>query len=299
MLPADLVADQITAESAHALPVILTEPELQRATGAGHVALRGFENGNRIVELFQSNPVRIMFPLGTSGSIEEAVFVNTGGGIAGGDQLEYAVTALDDASIAVTSQTAEKVYRALNVPARIRTKLKICATAKLGWLPQETILFDRSRIHRQMEIELTSGSEILALEWLVLGRAAHGEKVTEGQIVDSWRVKKDDRLIWADTFRAQEETFTRLHQRALLSNLRAFGTLVYFGPDLDTRLEFVRDVASSLQCSCAATIVNGLMIVRIGAAMALDLKLSLCSFLPQFARQTSTGAFSVPKMWSC
>ena len=58
------------------------------------------------------------------------------------------VTALAKASIAVTSQAAEKVYRALDEPARIATKLKVCEAAKLAWLPQETILFNRARICR-------------------------------------------------------------------------------------------------------------------------------------------------------
>jgi hypothetical protein len=112
------------------------------------------------------------------------------------------VTALANASIAVTSQAAEKVYRALNESARIATKLKACEAAKLAWLPQETIVFNWGRLSRETEIKVSSGAELLALEWLVLGRAAHGEEMVGGHIADSWRVKKDGRLIWADSFRA-------------------------------------------------------------------------------------------------
>ena len=36
----------------------------------------------------------------------------------------------------------------------------------------------------------------------MLGRSAYGEQMVSGQITDSWRVKKDGRLIWADSFRA-------------------------------------------------------------------------------------------------
>jgi urease accessory protein len=199
----------------------------------------------------------------------------------------------------VTSQAAEKVYRALNEPARIATKLKVREAAKLAWLPQETILFNRGRLSRETEIELVSGAELLALEWLVLGRAAHGEEVIGGHINDSWRVRRDGRLIWADNFRAQDETFPHLRRKALLSNCKAIGTLVYFGPDLDRRLEFVRDIASSLDCHCAATSVGGLIVVRVGAEMAFDLKLALCSFLQQFSDELGPGPFAVPKMWSC
>jgi len=297
--PSDLIADASAVESAQVQTAISSDLDLQRANGAGRAVLRGSEEGNRIVDLFQSSPIRIMFPRGRASAIEEAVFVNTGGGIAGGDRLEYGVTALADASIAVTSQAAEKVYRALNEPARISTKLKACEAAKLAWLPQETILFNRARLSRETEIELVSGAELLALEWLVLGRAAHGEEVIGGHINDSWRVRRDGRLIWADSFRAQDETFPHLRRKALLSNCKAIGTLIHFGPDLDRRLEFVRDIATSLDCHCAATSVGGLIVVRVAAEMAFDLKLALCSFLQQFSDELGPGPFAVPKMWSC
>jgi len=298
-LPSELFPDLSTVASEQVQTAISSDLDLQRANGAGRAVLRGSEEGNRIVDLFQSSPIRIMFPRGRASAIEEAVFVNTGGGIAGGDRLEYGVTALADASIAVTSQAAEKVYRALNEPARISTKLKACEAAKLAWLPQETILFNRARLSRETEIELVSGAELLALEWLVLGRAAHGEEVIGGHINDSWRVRRDGRLIWADSFRAQDETFPHLRRKALLSNSKAIGTLIHFGPDLDRRLEFVRDIATSLDCHCAATSVGGLIVVRVAAEMAFDLKLALCSFLQQFSDELGPGPFAVPKMWSC
>jgi urease accessory protein len=263
------------------------------------MVLSGSEKGTRIMDVYQRSPIRIMFPRAAGGAIEEAVLINTAGGIAGGDRLESGVTALAHASIAVTSQAAEKVYRALNEPARVVTKLKACAAAKLAWLPQETIMFNRGRLSRKTEIELSSGAELLALEWLVLGRAAHGEEMVGGHITDSWRVSKDGRLIWADSFRVTDEMFPHLHRKALLSNCKAVGTLIYFGPHLDTRLEFLRDIAPSLECRCAATSVGGLIIARFAAEVSSDLRLALRSFLQQFSRELGPGPFRVPKMWSC
>ena len=92
--------------------------------------------------------------------MEEAVLINTAGGVAGGDRLELCVTALPGASIAVTSQAAEKVYRALNEPARVATRLKARESARLAWLPQETIVFNWARLHRTTEIELFYWSRV-------------------------------------------------------------------------------------------------------------------------------------------
>src|SRR5215475_2074342 len=276
-----------------------SDKDLQRAKGSGRIVLSGSEKGTRIMDIFQRAPLRIMFPRTTGAAVEEAVLINTAGGIAGADRLQFDVTALSNSSIAVTSQAAEKIYRALDEPARIATRLKACAAAKLAWLPQETIVFNRGRLSRKTEIDVCSGAELLALEWLVLGRAAFGEEVVGGHISDSWLVKKDGRLIWADTFRATDETFPHLHRKALLANCKAVATLIYFGPHLEARLGFLRDIATSLECHCAATSVGGLIIVRFAAKVSSDLRRALQRMLQQFSGELGAGPFRVPKMWSC
>ena len=111
----------------------------------------------------------------------------------------------------------------------------------------------------------------------MLGRTAHGEEVVGGHITDTWRVKKDGRLIWADTLRVTDEIFPLVHRKALLSDCKAVASLIYFGPDLDKRLEFLRDLIPSLQCQCAATSVSGLIVVRFSAKVSSDLRLALRS----------------------
>jgi urease accessory protein len=296
--PLVLTGDSCPSGSPEGRKVNPSDKDLQRAEGSCQIVLSGSEKGTRIMDVFQRFPIHVMFPR-AGGAVEEAVLINTAGGIAGGDRLESGVTALANASIAVTTQAAEKVYRALNEPARIATRLKACEAAKLAWLPQETIVFNRARLSRETEIELCSGAELLALEWLVLGRAAHGEEMIGGHITDRWLVKKDGRLIWADNFRATDETFPHLHRKALLSNCKAIATLVYFGPHLDKRLAFLRDIAPSLACDCAATSVGGLIIVRFAAKVSSDLRLALRGFLQQFSQELGRGPFRVPKMWSC
>jgi urease accessory protein len=129
-----------------------------------------------------------MFPRVGNAGIEEAVVMNTAGGVAGGDRLDTVVTALADANITVTSQTAEKIYRALDEPARISTTVTVGEAAKLAWCPQETIVFDRARVRRETHIVLSSRAELLALEWLV------------------------GRLVWADTAQIADDMFPHLRR---------------------------------------------------------------------------------------
>jgi urease accessory protein len=276
-----------------------SDKQLQRANGVCRIAVSGSEEGNKIVDLFQQSPLRVIFPRIDGAAAKEAVLINTGGGIAGGDRLECGVTAMAGASIAVTSQTAEKVYRALDQPALILTKLKVGAGAKLAWFPHETIVFNWARLHRETEVEVSLGSEMLALEWLVFGRSAHGEEMNGGEIRESWRVKKEGRLIWADTFRIAEEVFPHLNRKALLSNCKVIATLIYFGPELDKRLEILREVSRTLDCRCAATSLAGLIVVRLAAEESSILKLALRALLQQLGPEFGDGPFRVPKMWLC
>ena len=276
-----------------------SDKHLQRAKGVCRIAVGGSENGNKIVDVFQQSPLRVIFPRIDGATAKEAVLINTGGGIAGGDRLECSVTAVASASIAVTSQTAERVYRALDQPARIMTKLRVGDGAKLAWFPHETIVFNWARLHRETEVEISSGSELVALEWLVFGRAAHGEQMVGGEIRDSWRVKKQGRLIWADTLRFSAEVFPHLNRKALLSNCKAIATLIYFGPELDKRLELLREISRSVDCLCAATSVAGLIIVRVAAEESSTLKLALRGLLQQLGPEFADGPFRVPRMWSC
>jgi urease accessory protein len=276
-----------------------SDNELQRAVGVVRIGLEGSDRGTRIAHLFQRYPLRVMFPRTCSSEVEQAVLVNASGGVAGGDRLEVAITMLGNASAAVTSQAAEKVYRALSEPARISTRLKVSESAKLAWLPQETIVFNRARLSRETRIDLVSGAELLALEWLVLGRTAHGEEVAAGYLNDGWRVRIDGRLAWADGFRVTDGVFPHLRSGALLSSSKAIATLICFGPHPDRRLEFLRDLAPSPACRFAATSVGGLLVARFAADRSSDLRLVLRSLLQGFDREFGPGPFRVPKMWSC
>lgn len=274
------------------------DQDLQRSDGAVRIVVDGSEHGTRIVNVFQKSPLRIMFPRVTGAGVEEAVLINTGGGIAGGDRLEYRVTAREGASITVTSQAAEKVYGALDAPARINTKLTVAEGAKLAWLPQETILFNTARIYRSTEIDVSSGTEVLALEWLVLGRSAYGEQMVNGQLTDSWHIRKDGRLIWADSFRLVDEIFPQLHKKALLSCYKAIGTLVYYGSGLDRRLESIRNIRC-LECFFGATLVGGVMVARFAAKTGFELRVALRRVLEQSYLDSGPGPFRTPKMWEC
>ena len=276
-----------------------SDKDLQRTEGTCRIVVGGSGKGTRIMDVYQKSPIRVLFPRTGNDRAQEAVLVNTSGGVAGGDRLQSSVTALSGASIAVTTQAAEKIYRALDESAQITTTLNVGTSGKLAWLPQETIVFNRARVCRRMEIEISPGSELLALEWLVLGRAAHGEKLSAGNIIDTWHVKKNGRLHWGDSFRVTDDVFPHLSRKALLSDSTALATLLYFGPGLEGLLQLIRAHCVSFDCHCGATLVGGMVVARLAASSSFELKAALRNLLQELGEELAPGPFREPKMWSC
>jgi urease accessory protein len=203
---------------------------LQRARGEGRIAVdRPAQGGHRIAALRQSGAAKIMCPRNHMDEAFEAVLLNTAGGLAGGDRLRWEASAGCDAKLRVTTQTAERVYRSNSGDALVETRLRAEAGATLEWLPQETILFDGSRLSRTLSIELAENAELLAVEAIVLGRRAHGERLRSGSLRDHMRVRRGGRLIFADNVRIGGGIATLLDRAATFGGAQSFATLLLAG----------------------------------------------------------------------
>src|ERR1700745_1998086 len=104
----------------------------------------------------------------------EAVIVNTAGGVAGGDRFTLGVTVEPEARLIVTTAAAEKGYRTPAPEARIDVTLDVAAGGSLSWLPQETILFDRARLKRSIDVDLAEDARLVLAGAVVFGRPRMG-----------------------------------------------------------------------------------------------------------------------------
>src|SRR5437868_14026947 len=116
--------------------------EANRARGSVKFDVHQLGGVTRRRDLHESGSLRVRFPSPEAEGLS-AVFVNTAGGIAGGDRFDIDIAAGEGARLTVTTAAAEKVYRAQGPSAQLDIALKAAAGAHLAWLPQETILFDR------------------------------------------------------------------------------------------------------------------------------------------------------------
>lgn len=188
---------------------------LQRAKGEALVTL----SADRLVRLRTEGSAKAILPEGAAG--REVVFLNTSGGLTSGDQLRFGLQ-MQGCAVA-TTQTAERAYKATSAPARMDVRLTVGPGGWLDWLPQETILFDRAALDRRTLIDLGHGAGCLALEAVVLGRAAMGETVRQIRFRDRREIRRDSMPFWIDPLALDADM---LAGSATLNAARAFATIV-------------------------------------------------------------------------
>ncbi len=242
-----------------------------RAVGGITLAVRASGAVTRRARVREDGPLRVRCPGPISDELE-AVIVNTGGGVAGGDRLRLDVTVEPGARLVVTTAAAEKVYRTLEAAATIDVKLSVGAAASLAWMPQEMIVFDRARLKRAIDIDLAADARLLLAEAIVFGRSGMGEAVHDGFLFDRWRLRRGGRLIHAEAMRLDGAVANKLAQPAVAKGGIALATVLIVPGE---EAAGVRALGNRLRGEAGASTWNGLTVVRLcapdGAALRHDL----------------------------
>lgn len=260
-----------------------TSPSMQRAKGRGEVTFA--KSG--LSHLYQSGCAKILLPRSYT-SVPEAVFINTSGGVTGGDQLAFKASVEENTALTITTQAAERIYRSSGGVGQIDNQVEIGAGGALDWLPQETILFDGSALNRQLTVNMAKNSTFLGVETLVFGRRAMGETLTTATLRDQWRITRGGKLTYADTFHFDDPA--ALAASATLNGNRALTTFVYVAPDAEDRLTQARALLPESIESAAST-WNGMLVARFLAPDAYPLRTALIHFLTQFRGR------DLPRIW--
>ncbi|WP_316163330.1 urease accessory protein UreD [Bradyrhizobium sp. SZCCHNRI20481] len=251
--------------------------EANRARGAVRFDVRLQDGMTRRHHLHESGSLRVRFPSPEDDSLS-AMFVNTAGGIAGGDRFAIEVAAGEGSRVTLSSAAAEKVYRAAGKPAELDIALTAAANAHISWLPQETILFDRARIHRRIDIDLADTASLLLCEIVVFGRTAMGETMREGEFVDRWRVRRGGKLVFAETIRLDGDIGAKLAQPAIAKGGAAIGTALIVPGDA-ALVERIRESLPAFRGEAGLSAWNGFAMARFCAQDAASLRADMMAVL--------------------
>ena len=238
----------------------------------------------------ESGSLRVRFPNGNSQAGLEAVIVNTGGGMTGGDRFNVDIEVGAGARLTVTTAAAEKIYRSLGPDTDIGVKLDVGPGGALAWLPQETIMFDQAQLRRGIDIELAPAANLLLAEAAVFGRSAMGEAVVQGHFFDRWRLRIGGALIFAETLRLDGDIAQRLAQRAIASGGVAVASIIKY-PGGDGDAAAVRAMQDRFAGEVGVSSWNGLVVARLVATDGAALRRDLVAVL------TALDAAPLPRLW--
>ncbi|WP_323778189.1 urease accessory protein UreD, partial [Leisingera sp.] len=273
----------ITAQSA-----IRKCPDLPRAIARAEVTVHVPDGCSRLKTLHQLGALKLLFPKGRPDV--EAIAVNTAGGITGGDDFRLSATALADAGLTVTTQAAERIYRALpGQTARVETRLCAKAGARLNWLPQETILFNGCALHRRLIAELEPGAQFLLVEPFIFGRAAMGETLTHAAVRDRIEIRRGGSPIYLDATALAGDAAAMLQRRAVAGGAGAMASLVLVAPEAEVQLAPLRRMLP--QTAGASLLGPDLLVLRLLARDGFALRQCL---VPVLERLLPAG---LPRTW--
>jgi urease accessory protein len=245
----------------------------------------------RLVSLQERGGWRAKFP--QPDPHVQAVLINTGGGILGGDRARFSLDIGAGACVTVATQSAERIYRSLGPQSEIATTLQLGDGARGHWLPQETILFNGARLTRSLTVHMPATATFLAVEGFVFGRSAMGEVITSGSVCDQWRVHRDGQLVFAEATALDGGMAGHLARSAIGAGAHSAATLLYVSSDAEARRDGARAALATANGRAAISAWNGFLVARFLATSSADLRADIVRVA------TYLSGEPMPRVWNC
>ncbi|MEP2781391.1 MAG: urease accessory protein UreD [Pseudoruegeria sp.] len=264
--------------------------KMQRAAGKAAVGMS--MRGGRVCldDLHQSGCAKVFLPQ-IHQPVPEVVFLNTAGGITGGDRLNYTLNVGAGAQVTGTTQTAERAYKSCGGTGEISVNLSVADGARLDWLPQETILFDESNVSRRSEVQLHGSASVLMVETVILGRMAMGEALNDLSFFDARHVLRDGVPVFIEPLKITGETLRARSGAAMFGEATALSTIAFVAQGAEDVAATLRDLDNDPAVSVAVSGWNGKTVLRLMAKDGWPLRLAVARIVTQLR-----GA-PMPRVW--
>ncbi|KEJ90140.1 urease accessory protein UreD [Sulfitobacter donghicola] len=262
----------ITAKAAHKIETAIGP--VPRTKGTLMLSSKRVEGTSGINRFRTSGAMKALFPRADD---LQAILINTSGGLTGGDQIDISASASEGSTLTLTTQAAERAYRAHSGRARMTATLQVEANAQINWLPQEMILFEGSALDRHLTVDLDQGGRFLMVEPIIFGRAAMGETLTSVSFKDRVRINRGGKPLYWDGLDLDGDTMRHLSRRAVAGGARAMVSLAYVAPNAETHLEPLRNALPATGgCSLLGP---DLLTLRLIAADGFEMRKTLMPIL--------------------
>jgi len=260
-----------------------------RAQGTIRLSTKVLGNRSVLDGFRQSGSFKCLFPRSDDTGLD-AVLLNTAGGITGGDVFRFTGHAAEGTTLTLTTQACERAYKAQPGPfGQITNHLRVDASARLNWLPQETILFNGSALDRRLVIDLAPDANALMVEPLVFGRAAMGEVLTDIRLRDRIEIRRDDTPVFLDATRFTGDLAAHLAKPHIANGAGAMALVVLASATAEGQLDPIQRMLP--ETAGASLIRNDLLAIRLLAENSFALRRTLMPILRRLNNDT------LPRCW--
>jgi len=148
-----------------------------RAGWRGELAIDYWREGEQtLAHDRHSGPLRVLQRLYPEGpGICHHVLVHPPGGLVGGDTLEISLGLGPACHALLTTPGAARFYRSAGPVAEQQVSIRLDESARLEWLPLETIAYRGCRARNSLRFELAEGAEMMGWDLLALGLPASAQ----------------------------------------------------------------------------------------------------------------------------
>jgi urease accessory protein len=123
--------------------------------------------------------------------------------------------------------------------------------------------------------------------------------MTHGHLHDSWALRINDKLVWTDAIRLSGDIEAARTRPFGFGEAAGYATLVVAGREAASHLDAARAIAAASRArSNGATLVNGVMILRLMDDDAARLRTAVVHCLAELRGVVTGRAASLPRAWS-
>ena len=258
---------------------------LQRSNGTLDIELKN----NEIKKLFQSGSSKVLIPNSYNNN-NELVLINTSGGITCNDSFETKIN-ITNSNSSISTQAAEKIYAGIGDPATVDININL-KNANLYWLPKELILFNNSKLNRNININLLDNSNLIFCESTIFGRKAMSEEIQNISFADQWKINVNSSLKHFEAININGSMIDNYKNSYTFSNLSSLSTILIFGEIINQLEPELRKIMKNIEKHyCEMTKFDDKIIIRSLADDNYDLKKTINYILK------NTIHDKLPKNW--
>ena len=258
---------------------------LQRSKGNINIELLD----NTFKKFFQSGCCKVLNPNNYNES-KELVLINTAGGITCNDNIEINAT-INNSELSICTQAAEKIYAGIGDPATVEININL-NNSSLYWLPKELILFDKSKLRRKININLSGSSNLIFCETSIFGRKAMSEKIKNISFSDQWKINVNSSLKHFEAINMQGSMIDNYKNNYTFANQSSLSTILIFGDIIHQLESELRKVTKNIENHyCEMTKFDDKIIIRCLADDNYDLKKTLNYIIKNIIHD------KLPKSW--